>query len=1086
MAGTSAKKFIYKIEAEYSGESAIQRLQKDLQTLDNIQLFSKSRASLAQLRKDIESQRKEVERLERAWKQSGSGAGTPDKEAYDQAKRVLDGYLNSRKKLVADLTASRRALQADGEAAKVVAARYNELSAATRQAGQMAAARKILGVANHGDIANQINQVKEAYRRLKAEGNLTMKENAQAALHMTTRIQALREQTNGWSTQLLNLRNSWAGIATAFGGIRLFKGAVTEFGAFESAMLRVKAVSEASASEMNALKAKAQELGASTRYTAREVAQGMTQLAAAGQKAAQIESSIGAAMDIAAIAQMDVGMAADQLTNIMSQFSIEAEKSRHVADVLASGFTGAATTMDQLANAMLYAGPVANALGYSLEDTTAILMALANAGYKGEKAGTALRGGFTRLLKPMKAGQEVLDKYGIKVYDAQNKMRDFADILEDIGKASMTEAELIKLFGQEAGPGMIALLGQGADAIRKYQERLSKSGGLARRTAEEMESGIEGAFRRLQAAWDAFKIAFGDAALAKYVKGFAEVLAKATSAIANMPDWGHKLLGLAAGAAMFAAARASMTLFLGALKLLAVSQFTAMIANITGLWKGLRAFTAAAAAAASQATFLSAAFKGFIAYEAAKGVLNIAELVKTIYQWRKAEQDVQASQERGKKLQAELAQKYEAISKATGVVIKSHQDLVKAIDEGKLHYDDATGKWVAGAKKRVDASKEVAQSVVKLEGEALEELIQEYKKHFDEIVRLQDDILGRQKSLAAELRDMGREGMSDKDAWADQKREAEEYVAAAKRAAEEARRAMEAGDTMTGARLWKDAVQYADDAKQAYKSLNKEVKDGDTVIVSKAEALETAMSGVKEAGELAIDLLKQQQEEAYKAMDALEEQSGFAGLVSHMDEAMQKWMDNWQAMQGVGEETVENVTFRITEQERQIEGLQSAWMRSWQNNRNYFVKVSDELKKKLDDACKPRTVKVYVAEVQKKRWGGLVGNIARFARGGKLAGYGGGDRIPALLESGEFVIRKEAVRKFGTHVFAALNNLRLPELPDLTALFPQPAAALPGGGHMVLELKLPGGETVAATVSGDDAERLARFNRRVSNTRFRR
>jgi len=150
------------------------------------------------------------------------------------------------------------------------------------------------------------------------------------------------------------------------------------------------------------------------------------------------------------------------------------------------------------------------------------------------------------------------------------------------------------------------------------------------------------------------------------------------------------------------------------------------------------------------------------------------------------------------------------------------------------------------------------------------------------------------------------------------------------------------------------------------------------------------MDGVRSAGETAIAILKDQQAAQKSAMDDLTSKSGFADLTAGMDEAEKQWLTNWKNMKDFAGDHILYVEERI------------------------------------DAMVKDRHVTVYVTEKIQKATGGL---IQRFARGGKLSGYGGGDRISALLEAGEFVVRKEAVAKFGTGIFSALNNLRLPEIP---------------------------------------------------------
>lgn len=366
----------------------------------------------------------------------------------------------------------------------------------------------------------------------------------------------------------------------------------------------------------------------------------------------------------------------------------------------------------------------------------------------------------------------------------------------------------------------------------------------------------------------------------------------------------------------------------------------------------------------------------------------------------------------------------------------------------------------------------------------LKSMRQQYQNLTREAQRISNEMSGRQRSLAAELREMGRSGMSESNAWRDQKREAEEYMAAARRAAEEAKKAMAGGDTVTGKAKFEEAVRLADDARAAYKALNTEVREGDQVVLSKADALKTAMAGVKQSGELGIDILKQQQEVVGKVMDEMSEKAGAADLTKGMGEAEKKWLESWRRMKSAGADAVEAVSQTIWRQQKEIKVVEDAWASAAKSTRGLWIQLAEDLQRKLDAATKSRTVTVYTNVVEKHALGGLAGFTQR-AGGGKLPGFGGGDRIPALLEAGEFVVRKEAVAKFGTGLFDALNHLRLPDLSELLPV-PTTVAATAGAPHMTLELRLPGGDSVRASVADDDAERLRRWNRRVSHLGARR
>lgn len=448
--------------------------------------------------------------------------------------------------------------------------------------------------------------------------------------------------------------------------------------------------------------------------------------------------------------------------------------------------------------------------------------------------------------------------------------------------------------------------------------------------------------------------------------------------------------------------------------------FTLLSGSQIVAWFG--SLRAATLAAATGTNALSVAFKGLIAVAAAQGAVNIGRLIKEIYGWRDAVNEAKAAEQRAAESKDRLAEKLKKISEQTGVTITSITELKEAVANGTIVYDKLTKSYSKGsgeAKKAADiATKAVAGSAEaqkQATGEALEAMKQKYQEYASEVARLQQEIAGYQKSLNEELRAMSRTGMTDQGAWEDRKKEAGEYEEAAKKAAKEAKAALEAGDETGAAEKYKQAKELANDAKEAYKDLNKEVKDGEKVLVSADAARQTSMEGVKRSGELAIGIMREQQEAAQGFMDKLTKQSGFADLTEGMDAVQKQWLDNWDTMRAESMKEVDKVEDRI-------------------------VQMIDEISGK--------TVYINIKERVQKAMGGAV---ARFAGGGKLSGYGGGDRIPALLEAGEYIIRKEAVSRFGAGVFHALNSLRLPELPGFAV---GGLAGMQAGGAAT------GGETV--------------------------
>ena len=570
---------------------------------------------------------------------------------------------------------------------------------------------------------------------------------------------------------------------------------------------------------------------------------------------------------------------------------------------------------------------------------------------------------------------------------------------------------------------------------------------------------------------DSNKAAGGTSKIADSFIGLAQVIEAnrepLTEMIAGMINLGASAVDVAVNIGKFVAAHSEMLaeigkyalIFGGGLKFLtmfagAILQVQTAASTLGGVKLASWAIDTARqmSTLASSSTLAGTAIKGTLALAAAQGAVSIAQLIVEMYKAKQAWDEASASEERGAIQSARLAEKYAEISKATGVVINTHQELMAAIDEGKIHQDEATRQWLAGASAKVTAEKTAATAIKQVTGEALEAMKKKYQEYAREVQRLQGEIVGRERSLQAELREMSRTGMSDYSSWVDRKKEAEEYAAAAKKAAQEAAQAMASGDTITGKEKYAEALQYADQAKTAYKSLNTEIKEGDRIVVSQTDALKTSMEGVKKAGELGIDILKQQQKEANSAMDAMVEKSGFADLTEGMDDAEKKWAENWKNMQSAASKEISAV-------EEQIVKLVS----------------------------KDRTVYINVVEREARRYGGIAGGSALHLRkGAKLAGYGGGDRIPAVLEAGEGVLRKEAVRWMGADRFHALNMMQMPDFSGLLGATTPTAAAVADNKYTVnVNFMMPGGRSIPMLTTQKGAQDLreaeARWNRRVSH-----
>ena len=547
-----------------------------------------------------------------------------------------------------------------------------------------------------------------------------------------------------------------------------------------------------------------------------------------------------------------------------------------------------------------------------------------------------------------------------------------------------------------------------------------------------------------------------DAALARTMDSFtteqiADALANLVKAVGSVAEVFLGLLATAArvGAALgpmaplVAKVTAAFILWGGvfttlvSLPLMLAGNLLKLDAGLGKVTTGMRTVQAASIATTASLTGLSTGLAGLVA--AASAFFAAYKLGEWL-SMRKSVEEIAAAQGELERATARTTDRFREISQQTGVTVSSMEELDRAVADGRIHFDQLTSTWKSGSAEQAAASRQTASTMRQATGEALEAMQKKYRDYANEVRRLQGEILGREQSLAAELRDLARSGMSDTSAWQDRKAEAEEYMEASRRAGEEAKAALAAGDTITATEKYKEAISYADEAKSAYKALNTEVKSGEQVVISAQQGLKAAMDGVRQAGEQGIELLRQQEQAAKQSMDNLVGESGFADLTAGMDAAEKAWLKNWQNMGKEAESQISDVA------------------------------------KSLDALTQDRHVTIYIEEKVKKAMGGIV---QRFSRGGWLPGYGGGDQIPALYEAGEFIVRKEAVARYGTGLFSALNSLRLPAIPRFAA-----GGMVGGSGDsMTINLSFGGGSSVPVTSTRDNAILLEReFRRRAQRS----
>jgi|GEM_PF-3542038 len=364
----------------------------------------------------------------------------------------------------------------------------------------------------------------------------------------------------GQSATALGARIAAAGVAAA----TPFALSVRTFSSFDDAIRSVRAVTQASEADFASLTDTAKRLGASTSFTASQVANLMTELGRAGFAPAQINEMTGAVLSLARATGTDATLAAGIMSASIRQFGMAATDAARVADILTATANKSFNSVEQLGDALSYAGPVAADFGMSMEDTLAILGGLGNVGIQASSAGNALRRLLTMTASEAKKMREI---FGVSFVDAAGNARPLVDVLDEVNKATadLGTAERAQKFNEAFGLlGITAASATGrmAGSIRDLRDELDKAQGTADKTAAEMDAGLGGAFRILKSSIEGVAIAIGES-LAPVLT---DIVGRITQAAQSAIEWikAHRnLVVVAAGAAAAAGALGSALIAAG-------------------------------------------------------------------------------------------------------------------------------------------------------------------------------------------------------------------------------------------------------------------------------------------------------------------------------------------------------------------------------------------------------------------------------------------------------------------------------------------------------------------------------------------
>ena len=355
---------------------------------------------------------------------------------------------------------------------------------------------------------------------------------------------------------------------------------------FDATMSEVAAISGATGEDFDALRAKAQEMGASTKFSASESAEALTYMAMAGWKTEDMLGGIEGIMNLAAASGEDLASTSDIVTDALTAFGMSAEDSGHFADVLAAAASNANTNVSMLGESFKYVAPVAGTLGYSAEDTSIALGLMANAGIKASQGGTALRTVLTNMAKPTDDMALAMDALGVSLTDSEGNMNSLMDIMNQLrsgfeggtlseeefeaatnslnkqladgeievddynsrmlalrieaGKA--TEAEKAQIATMLAGKGgmsgLLAIVNASEQDFGKLTDAIYDADGAAAQMSETMQDNLQGDITKAKSAFEGLKITLSDK-LTPSLRGVAQFAAEAFSKVTEaMQDGG--------------------------------------------------------------------------------------------------------------------------------------------------------------------------------------------------------------------------------------------------------------------------------------------------------------------------------------------------------------------------------------------------------------------------------------------------------------------------------------------------------------------------------------------------------------------
>ena len=322
-------------------------------------------------------------------------------------------------------------------------------------------------------------------------------------------IRKTGELRQAWNRAASDVNASATRITAAVTAVGV--ASARSFAKYEQVIIRAQAVTRTLDTEAGkSLQSLARTMGETTVFSATQAAEAIEQMGLAGLSVREIYDALPGALNLAAAAQVDIATAADISAKTMRAFGADAAELTRINDVMVGTFTRANTDIRQLGEAMKPVAPVSRALGVSLEDTAAIIAKLSDAGFQGSLAGTSLRNIMSRLAGAQPEVTKRLAELGVTTQDAAGNMLPLLDVLQQIERAGLKDAEVLQLFGARGGPQLLALLEVGTAEIRRFSGELRSLQGISEEMANANLVSLSGQFSLVLSKLNELAIAAGE------------------------------------------------------------------------------------------------------------------------------------------------------------------------------------------------------------------------------------------------------------------------------------------------------------------------------------------------------------------------------------------------------------------------------------------------------------------------------------------------------------------------------------------------------------------------------------------------